>query len=106
MRLPQVSILGIIKLGLLLTLATDQLFVTANHRSRTAPGQDDNDFGRGLGLPKKEYEGVHHNEYEHITSKALRFKDENIAIPSPARNSVPENGNRRQLNNKPKRLLS
>lgn len=101
MRFP--SLVRILQIGLFFTFASDQFFVTANHRSITAPGQEDNDFGRGLGLPKEhEYEGQPH--HDHVASKSLLFRDEDSAVHDhdPAKGYASENGNRRQLRNKQK----
>jgi len=46
MRFPSLS--DIIKLSTIFLFTSNKLFVTANHRSHTAPGADDPDSGRGL----------------------------------------------------------
>jgi hypothetical protein len=102
MRLPSLS--GIAQLALLLTFVTNQIFVDANHRSRTAPGADDPDFGRGL---SKDHEAPHNDEYEHVAVKPLCFRGEDPALHDAAlkhdrlrdENIATENNHRRQLRN-------
>jgi hypothetical protein len=90
MRFPSLS--EISKLALLFVFVSDKIFVEANHRSRTAPGAEDPDFGRGLFIDHETHDVPQHVEYEYEPA-ALRFSVEDSKIHDHDK----EDGNRRLL---------
>jgi hypothetical protein len=77
------SLSGVVQFSVLLLFTSN--LVDANHRSRTAPGADDPDSGRGLGLSKEH--GAHEAHYEAIEFSAAMlpcFKGEDANLHAAA----------------------
>jgi hypothetical protein len=96
------SLSGVVQFSVLLLFTSN--LVDANHRSRTAPGADDLDSGRGLGLSTEH--GAHESHYEAIEFSAAMlpcFKGEDVNLHAAAmehdrlkeENLETENGHRR-----------